>query len=259
MKKLFCSAFSALFLFVAFAPCGLSAKEAAKSRAGKFNVAAAAEITAGTGEKVETVWSTTDVDVSRVDTEKKLIAFTFDDAPNYTLKRTLEVFEDFNEKNPDCPASATIFVNGILVNQKTYSYLERAHGAGFELGNHTQSHKNLKLLPPEKIREEIDSVDFLNDKVIEQAKAPMIDWSIDPEDWRKEVSTWQIYENIWKNKAPGAIVLMHDAYPHTAEAVQMLLPKLYEAGYQVVNVSQLSKALGQPLLTGKVYTHFKQG
>ena len=180
--------------------------------------------------------------------------------------------------NPDCPASATIFVNGILVNQKTYSYLERAHGAGFELGNHTQSHKNLKLLPPEKIREEIDSVDFLlrkldgkarhllrvpygnfNDKVIEQAKAPMIDWSIDPEDWRTEVSTWQIYENIWKNKAPGAIVLMHDAYPHTAEAVQMLLPKLYEAGYQVVNVSQLSKALGQPLLTGKVYTHFKQG
>lgn len=134
------------------------------------------------------------------------------------------------------------------------------------------------MLPPEKIREEIDSVDFLlrkldgkarhllrvpygnfNDKVIEQAKAPMIDWSIDPEDWRKEVSTWQIYENIWKNKAPGAIVLMHDAYPHTAEAVQMLLPKLYEAGYQVVNVSQLSKALGQPLLTGKVYTHFKQG
>lgn len=213
-----------------------------------------------------------------MDTEKKLIAFTFDDAPNYTLKRTLEVFEYFNEKNPDCPASATIFVNGILVNQKTYSYLERAHGAGFELGNHTQSHKNLKLLPPEKIREEIDSVDFLlrkldgkarhllrvpygnfNDKVIEQAKAPMIDWSIDPEDWRKEVSTWQIYENIWKNKAPGAIVLMHDAYPHTAEAVQMLLPKLYEAGYQVVNVSQLSKALGQPLLTGKVYTHFKQG
>lgn len=163
MKKLFCAAFSALFLFVAFAPCRLSAKEAAKSRAGKFNVAAAAEkeFSAGTGEKAETVWSTADVDVSRVDTEKKLIAFTFDDAPNYTLKRTLEVFEYFNEKNPDCPASATIFVNGILVNQKTYSYLERAHGAGFELGNHTQSHKNLKLLPPEKIREEIDSVDFL--------------------------------------------------------------------------------------------------
>lgn len=65
MKKLFCAAFSALFLFVAFAPCRLSAKEAAKSRAGKFNVAAAAEITAGTGEKVETVWSTADVDVDR--------------------------------------------------------------------------------------------------------------------------------------------------------------------------------------------------
>ncbi len=279
MKKLFCAAFSALFLFVAFAPCSLrAAEEGAKNLAGKFNVAAAAEITAGTGEKAETVWSTADVDVSRVDTEKKLIAFTFDDAPNYTLKRTLEVFENFNEKNPDCPASATIFVNGILVNQKTYSYLERAHGAGFELGNHTQSHKNLKLLSPEKIREEIDSVDLLlrkldgkarhllrvpygnfNEKVIAQAKAPMIDWSIDPEDWKKGVSTRQIYENIWKNKAPGAIVLMHDAYPHTAEAVQMLLPKLREAGYQVVNVSQLSKALGQPLLTGKVYTHFKQG
>lgn len=103
MKKLFCAAFSALFLFVAFAPCGLSAKEAAKSLAGKFNVAAAAEITAGTGEKAETVWSTADVDVSRVDTEKKLIAFTFDDAPNYTLKRTLEVFEDFNEKESRLP------------------------------------------------------------------------------------------------------------------------------------------------------------
>lgn len=61
-----------------------------------------------------------------------------------------------------------------------------------------------------------------------------------------------------KEKYPGAIVLMHDGYPNTVEAVKRLLPALKDNGYQVVNVSQLSKALDCSLVAGSVYTHIRQ-
>ncbi|MFR1983901.1 MAG: hypothetical protein ACLS4Z_09470 [Christensenellaceae bacterium] len=51
---------------------------------------------------------------------------------------------------------------------------------------------------------------------------------------------------------------MHDGYPNTVEAVKRLLPALKDNGYQVVNVSQLSKALDCSLVAGSVYTHIRQ-
>ena len=154
--------------------------------------------------------------------------------------------------------------------------LEAAYGAGFELGSHTDSHKNLTKLPSESIKKEIEAVDKIlqkidgkekhlvrvpygcfNDRVLKQADAPLIDWQIDTEDW-KGISADKIFTAVYKDRCPGAIVLMHDGYKHTVEAVKLLLPALKKDGYQVVNVSQLSKALDCPFFAGKIYTHVKQ-
>ncbi|HIU59685.1 MAG TPA: polysaccharide deacetylase family protein [Candidatus Scatosoma pullistercoris] len=218
-------------------------------------------------------WDTSDTDISKVDANRKLIAFTFDDAPDSTLKALTEVFEQFNEQNPDCPASATFFCNGIRIDSGTFPLLKKAYQAGFELGNHTDSHKNLLRLSSEEIRKEIDAVDKIlqkidgkpvhllrvpygnyNDKVRREAQAPLIDWEIDTEDW-KGISADRIFNEIYSKRRPGSIVLMHDGYRHTVEAVSRLLPLLKAEGWQVVGVSQLSKALGRPLYAGKVYTH----
>ena len=246
MKKLFCLVFSLLtFLTVS---CGTQ-RAAAQTESSIPSMASTssasseespAKKTPPRDDTSETVWSTSDIDVSHVDINKKLIVFSFDDAPDVTLKPLMRTFASFNAQNPDCPASATFFSNGIRIDATTFSRLKEAYAAGFELGNHTNRHKDLTKLPPEKIREEISVVDEIlckidgkrnhllrvpygnfNDKVKKQAETPLIDWSIDTEDW-KGISAQQIYDVVWKEKYPGAIVLMHDGYPNTVEAVKRL-------------------------------------
>ena len=282
MKKLFCLVFSLLTLLTI--SCGTQRAAAlTESSIPSMASASSASSEESSAKKApprddtsETVWSTSDIDVSHVDINKKLIVFSFDDAPDVTLKPLMRTFASFNAQNPDCPASATFFSNGIRIDATTFSRLKEAYAAGFELGNHTNRHKDLTKLPPEKIREEISVVDEIlckidgkrnhllrvpygnfNDKVKKQAETPLIDWSIDTEDW-KGISAQQIYDVVWKEKYPGAIVLMHDGYPNTVEAVKRLLPALKDNGYQVVNVSQLSKALDCSLVAGSVYTHIRQ-
>ena len=59
-----------------------------------------------------------------------------------------------------------------------------------------------------------------------------------------------------KNVKDGDIILMHDIYETTADAVEILLPKLKEKGYQVVTVSELAKYRGETMEEEKAYGEF---
>lgn len=222
------------------------------------------------------VWSTDEVDVSHVDPSRKLVAFTFDDSPAKTLENILAVFAEYNENNPDCTASATLFVNGELLTEETTSTLRAANALGFELGNHTQSHLNLTTLSAEALKFEIDATDralaridgkerhllrapfgHINDFVKSQANAPILNWSIDTLDWTGATAE-NIYNSIFENIFSGAIVLMHDGYPFTVQALTRLLPDLKTAGYQVVTLSALAKAHGCTLYNGSEYIRLRK-
>lgn len=218
------------------------------------------------------IWQTNDIDISHLNLEKKHVAFTFDDAPGKTLERLVAVFTEFNENNPDCKASATVFYNGIYFNENTLPSVQTAYVAGFEMGNHTYSHFNLCALDTQTLQKEIDDTDAilkqidgkdrhllrapygsLNETVKQTAKSPIIDWSIDTLDWQNpEVET--ICERVYKGLENGAIVLMHDGFENTVQAVKILLPELKKMGYQVTSVSQLAKVHSCSLKTGSVYT-----
>ena len=217
------------------------------------------------------VWDTSDVDVSQISEQKKLIAFTFDDAPSRTLENILAVYAAYNEGHPHCPAHATIFCNGKYINAQSPPLLAAAHAMGFELGNHTQSHHDLTTLTEEQLRWEMDATDEIlstidgklrhllrapfgkiNDTVKTVAPTPLIDWTIDTLDWTGK-SEDEIYRSVMENKFSGAIVLMHDGYAHTVYALKRLLPDLEAEGYQVVSVSQLAKMHRCTLQKGKVY------
>ena len=218
-----------------------------------------------------TFWDVSDVDISYVDLSRKLIAFTFDDAPLKTLENICAVFAEYNENNPDCKATSTIFVNGSYVEESTVHQLHTAHILGMELGNHTHSHLDLTALDEAALKREIQRTDEILSKVDEKkqhllrapfgkineqvksiAKSPIIDWTIDTLDWTN-VSAEQIYKSIFNGKFSGAIVLMHDGPHNTVEALKRLLPDLKNAGYQVVSVSALAKAHGCKLKNGSVY------
>ena len=55
----------------------------------------------------------------------------------------------------------------------------------------------------------------------------------------------------------GSIILMHDSYETTVEAVKEVLPKLYALGYQVVTISDLAVIKGESIENNKVYSYFR--
>lgn len=221
-------------------------------------------------------WTTEDVDVSALNPEKKYVAFTFDDSPRKTLEKLVNVFLDFNVQNPDCQASATIFYNGIAVDERSFPIMQTAFATGLEVANHTFSHFRLPDLTEEELIREIDSMDeilqkidgkprhllrapygAIDDKVRKVAKAPILDWSVDTLDWTG-ISAQEIYDSVLDGLESGGIVLMHDGFENTVEAVKRLLPELKARGYQVTSVSQLSRAHERPLKVGSVYTRARR-
>ena len=85
----------------------------------------------------------------------------------------------------------------------------------------------------------------------------LISCSVDTKDWNK-ATTDDIVNTIKTAKENGtlenAIVLCHENYATTAEAMEILMPYLKEEGWQVVTVSEMFAVQGKELTGGKVYT-----
>ena len=216
-------------------------------------------------------WDDSTIDISLLNPKKKLISFSFDDGPGKTLENILAVFADFNENNPDCVATATLFCNGRLINESSAQTLSMATLLGWELGNHTYSHCDLAQLPDNRLSDEIDTVEEQLKKIdkktrhlfrapygriTEEAKShagvPVFNWTIDTLDWTG-ISAEEIYNEVMTKAYAGAIVLMHDGYLETVRALKRLLPDLKNAGYQVTGISQMAKAHGCKLKNGAEY------
>jgi peptidoglycan/xylan/chitin deacetylase (PgdA/CDA1 family) len=131
---------------------------------------------------------------------------------------------------------------------------------GHEIGNHTYSHPHLNSLNKVEIKEELirnqELIENLlgeqpklfrppfgeySNKVINVAKElgfQTIQWSIDSLDW-KEPGANTIVSRISKKVGPGDIILMHNNGVHTADALEVLIPKLKDKGYKIVKLSEL--------------------
>lgn len=216
------------------------------------------------------------MDVSKIDFTKKLIAFTFDDAPDKQLENILSVFANFNETHPTCPAFASVFCNGNRITDDGAQTLSIAYTMGWELGNHGYSHANFTAIPLEEQLIEIEKTDALLTKIDKKPfhlfrppygkfpkesksflQTPIISWNIDTLDWADK-SIDEIYQSIMQNKKDGDVVLMHDNAPNTVEVLKRLLPDLYESGFQVVSVSMLAKAHNRPLKNGSEYIRVRK-
>ena len=75
---------------------------------------------------------------------------------------------------------------------------------------------------------------------------------MDPYDWKVKDKD-KVVEHILSHVQDGDIVLMHDIYQPTAEAVAELVPALQEKGYQLVTVSELAKFRNVSLEAGEYY------
>ena len=191
----------------------------------------------------------------KIDTSKKLIAFSFDDGPKRgNTERILEALDkqDFR---------ASFFILG--QNAKEYpDIVEKIYKSGNEVSGHSWSHPLLTKLSQGGIKEQQDkmndaiskacgttAVSFrppyggINDNVKQVIDGPLILWSVDTLDWktRNAKNTEKV---ILEKAKDGDIVLMHDIHKQTVEAVENVLPILKEKGYEVCTVSELLEAKG---------------
>lgn len=198
----------------------------------------------------------------------KMIALTFDDGPYPPVtNRILDLLEENGAK-------ATFFVMGNRMEEYGDT-VEKAYSLGCQIGNHTFSHKDLTKLSADKIRYEVEHSNDLitkyapvgnavlrppygakNDLVYKTVNVPMITWSVDPEDWKSRDKD-QVIKNIIDVVQDGDIVLMHDLYSSTADAMEVVIPKLIEMGYQLVTVDELFEAKGITLEAGNIYRNAK--
>lgn len=203
-------------------------------------------------------------DGRQIDPEGKMIALTFDDGPGVkATDRILTALDNVGGR-------ATFFMLG--ENAAAHpSLAKRVAQAGHQVGSHTNGHKSLIRLTAKEMRQEVklslDNIEKasgvrpailrppygnVNDLVKETLDLPLINWSVDTLDWESRDAK-AVYNHILENVKDGDIVLMHDIYESTAQAVEKVLPKLVRQGYQLVTVEELFAHKGLTLEAGKVY------
>lgn len=197
--------------------------------------------------------------------EKPLIALTFDDGPTKSVtNKILDVLEGYGSR-------ATFFIvgNRVVGNEET---LKRINETGNEVANHSFSHKQLTKLDTAGMKKELTLTNnaikkatgvtpalarptygAYNEKLLANAGMTLVNWSVDTLDW-KERDAQKVSKIIIDNAADGAIVLMHDLYGTTADAVEIAVPKLIEMGYRLVTVSEMFEMKNVKQTDTKVYT-----
>ena len=81
-------------------------------------------------------------------------------------------------------------------------------------------------------------------------------WDIDLYDWLYKDEE-KVYKNIINNIKDGSIVLMHDVYITSLEALKKVLPELKAMGYTVTTVSELASSKGYTLENKTKYYSFR--
>lgn len=193
----------------------------------------------------------------------KCVAITFDDGPGSAIDQLLATLKAHD-------AQATFFVLGDVSAARPTS-LKKIAAAGHEIGTHTWDHEALPTLTDDQIRAELTRSADVIEKItgtrpelmrppygsvtkrvlglLGQREWPVIEWSLDPEDW-KDRNADVVYKRVIAGTRPGSIVLLHDIHATTVAAVPRILAELADRGYRFVTVSQL---YGRKLVAGQEY------
>ncbi len=210
---------------------------------------------------------------------KKRVALTFDDGPH--PERTRQIVDELAIYG----FHATFFVVGNRIDgtemncSKTLRYtLEQGHEVGIHGYTHNIYYNDctedeylyelnqtaaaiLDVAPDYKILYMRPIGGRISDVRVDESEYSIIQWDVDSEDWRHRYSRGDsdevcaekvsiTVENIMSGVSDGSIILMHDIYESTYDAVKIVLQRLHEEGYEVVTVGEL---LGEDRQSGREY------
>lgn len=198
---------------------------------------------------------------------KKLVVLTFDDGPsNLTTPKLLDILSE-----KDVPATFFMLGNMARGNPDIVKRMERE---GHTVASHTMYHQNLVRLPAEAVQADVNEAKTviksivghspiyvrppygnINDNVRAAVNRPMILWSVDTEDWLSK-NPESIIATAMSEVHDGAIILMHDIYPTSVDAVPALVDTMRSAGYEFATIKELTDIRGVELVPGEFYYNF---
>ncbi|MCH5198512.1 MAG: polysaccharide deacetylase family protein [Oscillospiraceae bacterium] len=205
---------------------------------------------------------------------KKRVALSFDDGPHSRYTRM--IVDKLKEYN----AGATFFIIGNRLDQypSTAEDIKYAVENGCEIGIHGFTHKvyynkcddaTFEYELSETAKRIKDATGkaptimrpiggFISDERVKSCGYGVIMWNVDSEDWKhkspagdkKQIDA--IVNTVMTTVDDGKIILMHEIYENSYQALCIILEKLYQEGYEVLTVSEL---LGSDLRPGEKYFH----
>ena len=193
----------------------------------------------------------------------KAVVLTFDDGPNpaYT-PRILEILEQYQ-------APAAFFMVGEAVEQHP-DLARLVVSKGYEIGNHTYSHRNLFRPGGAVIGQEIELANRAIERVtgerplffrpprgaytqqvldaVREKKQIMVLFSLSGMDWA-ELPPQIIAQHVLRRVQPGDILLLHDSgdlitpeggdRQNTVDALPLIIDGLRRQGYRLLTLSQM--------------------
>ncbi len=195
-------------------------------------------------------------EISHGSRAKPLIALTFDAGADSSP--TTDILNTLAKYNLHC----TFFLTGKWI-ERNPELTRRIAAEGHEIGNHTYSHRRLPQLYEGEIISELARTDDLVVRLTGRSTKPLarvpygsrdkrvlrilaengyrsIFWDVDSWDaFKAGITADEIRQRVISHVSNGSIILMHCGSKATANALDSMIEKLRESGYQIVTVSEL--------------------
>ena len=207
---------------------------------------------------------------------ENLCALTFDDGPSINTPHLLDMLEEYG-------IPATFFMLGNQAERHP-DIVKRVIAEGHEVGNHSYSHPNLRVVSlarkeeelrrtdtilrnlgasPQFMRPPYGSYDASTEKVAASLGLSLMLWSMDSRDWQRLPDN---YATLRNNRgtvyAPGTlrgIFLFHDSHKRTVDDLPRIIRDLRAGGCQrFVTVTDYLEGLMDPE-PGLLMTRVKRG
>ncbi|WP_297454097.1 polysaccharide deacetylase family protein [Persephonella sp.] len=188
---------------------------------------------------------------ANTNTNKKIIALTFDDGPSengYTLVPVLKKYK----------VPATFFW---IANRIPKYEINRYNSELFIIGVHTYSHLNYDKLTEKEILNDVEkALDIFHEnnlnpkyfrpaygivnqgivKALRKNHLKGILWSIDSMDWKYFENQQIIIQNVVNHLSPGSIILMHETRTKP-ETLEIIIKEITKQGYKIVPLTEILK------------------
>lgn len=205
-----------------------------------------------------TIQSTETSETTQEVVNEQSIALTFDDGPKReTTSKLLDILSQKGIK-------ASFFILGQNIDGNE-DLLTRMKDEGHIIGSHSMYHHNLSQMNEKTLTQDFGEMDQKANKIFKEpfkyirppygaanplvakiANRPLIEWSVDSKDWSTK-NTQMIINQVTQTTQSGSIILMHDIYPETINAVPTIIDNLIQQGYNFVTVDALLNQPKEPL------------